>query len=78
MEVGTKVKGEYMGEFPFTGKIIDRRPLYVRTDGAYLHEVELDCPIEVFGGTKTMILMHTLWDGGKSSYTQYTDWMEKI
>jgi hypothetical protein len=78
MEVGTRIKGKYMGEFPITGTVVDRRPIYVRTDGCILHTIELDEPTDIMGMVRERVLMHTLYDGSPSSYVQYTDVMEKI
>jgi len=78
MEVGTKIKGMYMGDFEITGTVIDRRPIYVRTDGCYLHTIELDEPTDIMGMVRTSVLMHTLWDGSTSSYVNHTDVMEAI
>ena len=78
MEVGTRIRGKYMGDFEITGTVIDRRPIYVRTDGCYLHTIELDEPTDIMGMVRDHVLMHTLWDGSTSSYVRHTDVMEKI
>jgi len=50
------VSGQYMGEYPVTGKVTQSR---VKYGGKISHHVELDTPLELFGELRnTVILEH--------------------
>jgi len=50
------VSGQYMGEYPVTGKV---RLSRVKYGGEISHHVELDPPLELFGELRnTVILEH--------------------
>jgi hypothetical protein len=72
-QVGQQVTGKYLGKIAFSGKLVDRRSLTVKTDGAVEYSVELDQPIVVFGTERNHVLMVAKWDGTPSSYTKFTD-----
>ena len=78
MDIGTKIKGLYLGEFKIIGIIVDRRPIFIETDNCWIYSIKLTPPIEIYGKKKENILMNTKYDGTTSSYTRYSDIMEEI
>lgn len=74
----TKVTGKYMGEIAFSGIVIDRRSLTVKTDAAVEFTIKLDTPVTVFGLERDHLLMVTRFDGSPSSYTKFTDSLQFV
>ena len=74
MQVNQKVQGSYCGH-SFVGVIEEKRPVYVPTDGAFLHYVRLDEPMTIFGEARDVLCLYTKHDGSPSSYTKFSDWM---
>jgi len=77
MKIGANVKGVYNDHFPFTGKVIAARPIYVKTDGCIQHTIQLDKEINIYGTDRSIILCHTLPNGKPSSYVDFSDAMEE-
>ena len=78
MNIGTKIKGKYLGEIEITGTVVKSRPITVRTDGCVEHTIALDQPVSVYGIVRTRVNMNTLLNGEPSGYTRFTDHMEEI
>jgi len=51
---GARVEGRYMGDYPFTGTVVESRVCY---GGEVKHTVELDEPIFVFGAKRELIMV---------------------
>lgn len=78
MNIGTKIKGKYLGKFDIIGEVIGIRDITVPTDGCWSHTIKLIEPIRVYGSLRDIVVMNTLYDGSPSSYTHFTDVMKKI
>jgi hypothetical protein len=51
---GSQVKGIYLGEFAYTGKVTLSR---VKYGGRVQHTVQLDAPITVYGDVRDYVLV---------------------
>lgn len=51
---GSHVKGVYLGEFPYSGRVASSR---VKYGGKVQHMVKLDRPIVVYGMDRTILLV---------------------
>lgn len=57
IETGDRVKGRYMNQFPFTGKVYDQRPHSINHK-IQIFYVKLDKPITVFGARRDSIVIN--------------------
>jgi len=53
---GKTVKAKYLGEYVFTGIVINSR---VKYGGTIQHDVELDVPLEKFGYDRISLLVNS-------------------
>ena len=51
---GARVEGRYMGDYPFTGTVVESRVCY---GGEVKHTVQVDEPLIVFGATRERIMV---------------------
>jgi len=53
---GKRVNGFYMGQFPYTGMVVESR---VKYGGQVQHTVQVDAPFEVYGSVRDRVLVST-------------------
>jgi hypothetical protein len=53
---GKRVNGFYMGQFPYTGMVVESR---VKYGGQVQHTIQVDTPFEVYGSVRDHVLVST-------------------
>jgi hypothetical protein len=51
---GKRVNGFYMGQFPYTGMVVESR---VKYGGQVQHTVQVDAPFEAYGSVRDHVLV---------------------
>ena len=78
INIGNQVSGNYCGAHQFSGEVIERRAVTVRTDGCFLFTVKLDNAITVYGEARDTLIVSTKINGDSSSYARHSDSMSAI